>query len=230
MQRDAKIGIAIGVLLIALIAIFWFMRSNNAEQTLPPAEPVEGSGAVLPQPIEPVAPVGTEALPPEPAGPVVSVPVPPPTGAATPPMTTGTGATAVPSPVEAVQPPVVSQQTHTVASGDTLSSISRKYYGTEAKWQQILDANKDKISSPSALKIGTVLTIPNVSTTTTATTAAPSIERKHTVASGETLSSISKKYYGTDGKWRLIYNANKSRVPDPDRLQVGVELVIPAEQ
>ena len=36
---------------------------------------------------------------------------------------------------------------HAVSNGDTLSGISFQYYGTENKWQKILDANKEIISS-----------------------------------------------------------------------------------
>lgn len=50
--------------------------------------------------------------------------------------------------------------THTVARGDTLSSISKKYYGTPARWREIYEANRVTMSSPSALKPGMVLKLP----------------------------------------------------------------------
>ena len=49
---------------------------------------------------------------------------------------------------------------HTVQPGDTLASISRKYYNSSARWQKILDANTDIISKPADLKPGQTLTIP----------------------------------------------------------------------
>ena len=49
---------------------------------------------------------------------------------------------------------------HTVQPGDTLASISRKYYKSSARWQKILDANTDIISKPADLKPGQTLTIP----------------------------------------------------------------------
>lgn len=51
-------------------------------------------------------------------------------------------------------------RSYTVKSGDTLASISRKFYKTSAHWKQILSANKDKIDNPENLKIGQTLTIP----------------------------------------------------------------------
>ncbi len=50
----------------------------------------------------------------------------------------------------------------------------------------------------------------------------------HTVKSGQTLSDISKIYYGTTQKWRKIYRANKKKFPKgPDAIKTGIELVIP---
>lgn len=51
-------------------------------------------------------------------------------------------------------------QTYVVRSGDTLVSISRKFYKTPARWKKILEANKKNIDNPENLKIGQILTIP----------------------------------------------------------------------
>ena len=51
-------------------------------------------------------------------------------------------------------------KSYTVQNGDTLFSISRKFYHSASHWKQIRDANRDEIESPSKLKPGTVLTIP----------------------------------------------------------------------
>lgn len=50
--------------------------------------------------------------------------------------------------------------TYTVQSGDTLSSISKRFYGTEARWRDIYNANQDRMSSPNALKLGQELRLP----------------------------------------------------------------------
>ncbi len=51
-------------------------------------------------------------------------------------------------------------QKYTVASGDTLSGISKRFYGTTSDWQKILEANRDKLKNPAGLKPGMELTIP----------------------------------------------------------------------
>lgn len=51
-------------------------------------------------------------------------------------------------------------KTYTVKSGDCLWNIAKKYYGNGAKYTQIFNANKDKISNPNLIYPGQVLTIP----------------------------------------------------------------------
>lgn len=49
----------------------------------------------------------------------------------------------------------------------------------------------------------------------------------YTVKSGDTLSKISKEFYGDAGKYMDIFNANTDKLKDPDKIQVGMELNIP---
>ena len=51
-------------------------------------------------------------------------------------------------------------QTYTVQEGDTLASISRRFYKTSARWRDIRDANEKKIDDPDNLKAGQKLKIP----------------------------------------------------------------------
>ena len=50
--------------------------------------------------------------------------------------------------------------TYTVKEGDTLTSISRRFYKTSKRWREIRDANEKKIDDPENLKAGLTLTIP----------------------------------------------------------------------
>ena len=51
--------------------------------------------------------------------------------------------------------------------------------------------------------------------------------RYHVVSKGDTLTSISRQYYGTSQRWHEIYESNQAVIPDHNRLKVGLVLVIP---
>ena len=51
-------------------------------------------------------------------------------------------------------------QTYTVAKGDSLSKIAKKFYGNANKWRVIFEANGDQLSNPDLIKPGQVLKIP----------------------------------------------------------------------
>ncbi|MEQ8755213.1 MAG: DUF4157 domain-containing protein [Coleofasciculus sp. G1-WW12-02] len=52
-------------------------------------------------------------------------------------------------------------------------------------------------------------------------------KNQHVVMKGETLSSISQKYYGTPNKWNEIFKANKNKIKDPNHIEPGWQLNIP---
>ena len=69
----------------------------------------------------------------------------------------------VKSGVESTAPVVADTtlQTYTVAKGDSLSKIAKKFYGNANKWRAIFEANGDQLSNPDLIKPGQVLKIPN---------------------------------------------------------------------
>lgn len=126
----------------------------------------------------------------------------------------------------------------TVESGQTLSELARKHLGSAADWDELLNANKDKLSRPEQLRAGMTLRLPEkaikraaqstpaVTTTTTTNTVTPSA-KSYTIESGDTLSSIAAKTLGSAGKWYKLYQHNKSTIDDPDNLTVGTTIKIP---
>lgn len=51
-------------------------------------------------------------------------------------------------------------RSHVVTDGETLSSIAGKYLGSQTRYQEIFQANRDQLKSADDLKIGMKLTIP----------------------------------------------------------------------
>ncbi len=65
-----------------------------------------------------------------------------------------------PAAAEASAAAVAETRTHVVRSGETLGTISSRYYGTPAKWNRIFEANRDRIQNANNVRVGTTLVIP----------------------------------------------------------------------
>jgi nucleoid-associated protein YgaU len=52
-------------------------------------------------------------------------------------------------------------RTYTIAKGDSLSKIAKKFYGDAKQWRKIHEANKDIIKNPDLIFPGQVIKIPD---------------------------------------------------------------------
>ncbi len=52
-------------------------------------------------------------------------------------------------------------------------------------------------------------------------------ETSHVIRANDNLYNLAKKYYNDESKWKIIYEANKSKMPNQHSLQIGQELRIP---
>ena len=60
--------------------------------------------------------------------------------------------------------------------------------------------------------------------------AAPGGDQSYTIVSGDWLTKIAQRFYGSASKWTLIYNANKDKLgPNPDLIYPGVTIKIPKD-
>lgn len=50
---------------------------------------------------------------------------------------------------------------------------------------------------------------------------------QYKVEKGDTLQKISKKFYDTYGRWNKIYQANKDKISNPNRIKPGITITIP---
>ena len=55
-----------------------------------------------------------------------------------------------------------SGRSYTVQAGDTLSKISKEFYGDASQYMRIFEANRDKLKDPDKIQVGQVLAIPSV--------------------------------------------------------------------
>src|SRR5215204_4360273 len=104
---------------------------------------------------------------------------------------------------------------YTVVAGDTLRKIAQRFYGDEAQWPRIFNANRDQIDDPDKIQVGQVLRIPTDDVAL------------YTVVAGDTLRKIAQQFYGDEAQWPRIFNANRDQIDDPDVIQVGQVLRIP---
>lgn len=58
------------------------------------------------------------------------------------------------------RPPPAGSRTYVIQPGDTLASISRRFYKTSTRWKDIEDANFNRLGHKAKLKPGTTLVIP----------------------------------------------------------------------
>lgn len=123
----------------------------------------------------------------------------------------------------------VNAVTHTVVSGESLSQISKTYYGDGNKWTLI--ATENKLANPEIIHRGNVLVIPGISSTdpkavaTTPATSTKTPAKTYIVKSGDCLWTISQAFYNGDGyQWFKIRDANPGKV---GLLANGRPLIVP---
>ncbi|QOW22045.1 LysM peptidoglycan-binding domain-containing protein [Novilysobacter avium] len=63
---------------------------------------------------------------------------------------------------------------------------------------------------------------------TTADKIGEPVSELYTVKPGDTLSHIAKHFYGKASAWNTIYDANRDQLHNPDRIQPGQVLRVPA--
>ncbi len=112
---------------------------------------------------------------------------------------------------------LVPQNTYRVKKGDSLWRISsyRNIYDDPNQWQKIYQANRDKIKDPNSIYIGQRLFIPPKS--------------QHRVLEGENLFEIAnyESIYNEPLEWRTIFEANRDKIKNANRIYPGQVLVIP---
>jgi nucleoid-associated protein YgaU len=67
----------------------------------------------------------------------------------------------------------------------------------------------------------------DVESGSSSTAPAPAGGQTYTVVKGDSLSKIAKRFYGSAGEWKKIYEANKDQIKNPDLIHPGQTFRIP---
>ncbi|MGO4390437.1 peptidoglycan-binding protein LysM [Variovorax sp. M-6] len=87
------------------------------------------------------------------------------------------------------------------------------------------NAPSQEASEKASLAAGNVANVTQVDNNLVAPPADPA--QYHDVVRGDTLSAISKKFYGDANKYNVIFEANKPMLSHPDKIYPGQKLRIP---
>lgn len=219
-----KFALGLVSLVVLWVGVYWWWEPSEPPISFG-ATPPGDRGPILED--DPESHVGLQPLPMEPGPVIQQVSQAPPQPN--------------PRPVVAVHPPQF--QDYTVRQGDTLRTISIKFFGNASRAAAIARANP--LMDPARLRSGRLIRIPRdpdniqgrpVRPVPGAQARAPAAgvpkspsQRTYTVRPGDTLSAIAQDVYGTSAKAESIFDANRDKMKDRDELKVGMVLTIPAQ-
>jgi len=107
-----------------------------------------------------------------------------------------------------------------IQPGDTLMLIAFKLYGDYTKWKDLEQMNQ---VNRSGLIVGKTI---RYAVPAQAFSWQPS-GNPHLIVRGETLGTISEKYYNTKSKWKNIWENNRPMIKNPDLIFAGFTLHYP---
>lgn len=113
-----------------------------------------------------------------------------------------------------------SYEDYHVQSSDTLMKIAYEVYGNLYDWKKIYDVNQDKIKDPNNIPAGTVLKVERPS----APISTAQNGDKYMIKEGDTLGTISYDIYGTENKWKRLWENNQQLIRDPNKIFAGFYL------
>ena len=106
-----------------------------------------------------------------------------------------------------------------------ISNLAVQFDGASGKVTLQGDAGSQEAKEKASLAAGNVSGVVSVENQLNAP---PADEAQyHDVVKGDTLSAISKKYYGDANKYNAIFEANKPMLTHPDKIYPGQKLRIP---
>jgi nucleoid-associated protein YgaU len=117
-------------------------------------------------------------------------------------------------------------KTYIEAQNLGLTDLQVAFDGSAGKVTLMGGAPSQEAAEKAALSAGNVSSVTGVDNQLSVSASAEA-SQYHDVVSGDTLSAISKKYYGDANKYQQIFEANKPMLSDPNKIYPGQKLRIP---
>ncbi|MCA9000248.1 MAG: LysM peptidoglycan-binding domain-containing protein [Planctomycetaceae bacterium] len=198
MRRDAKLGLALGMLVVGFAAAFCFPRQPRTApwMTFQEPEPIADSELDF-LPIRAYQPASPESAP------ILSSPL----------SGTREESEAISIPITPPNPIGVAPSSISTIPNSTANGGNSETDGS---------AGPRPRNESSLVWTGPADVVPFATTETPAPQTLTYVVRP-----GDTLTGISFKFYGTISRYQQIFDANRSQLSSVDNLKVGTELVIP---
>lgn len=144
-----------------------------------------------------------------------------------------------------------------VQSGDSYWKISQKVYGTARYYRVLAEYNSKAIPDPAKMRPGMIVQTPDESilrrmllANSSASAGSPAATRpvgsppvtpsqgvffdeknqpRYRVGKSDTLTTIAADHLGRWARWRQIYEMNRDQLDNPNKLQIGMILKLPAD-
>lgn len=145
---------------------------------------------------------------------------------------------------------------YVVQNGENFWTISKKLYGSGRYFQLLARINKSRVSDPRKMRPGLKLIAPDQASieaqyqashktkqTTVSEFSGSNTVRKtgkpsgffisgdgkpmYRVGSNDTLTDISQRHLGRSSRWFQIYQINRQKLQNPNKLKIGTELQLP---
>lgn len=160
----------------------------------------------------------------------------------------------VPHEVTNVTVPAPAMREYTIADGDSVYKIAKKFYNNGEQWTKIQAANPGKIGPKGEIRVGVLLKIPDVAPLPAGTPAKPETSkpeaskpdtsksdtskpdakttgsiRTYTVQKGDSLQAIAAKQLKSASRADDILKLNSDQIKNADSIRVGMVLKLPAK-
>ena len=122
------------------------------------------------------------------------------------------------------------QESEEGADVDTLGVTAPETNENTATSPAAPATRKEQTASPASTSSKKTTPQQTKPTTAASTSSEKNVMARVKIAPGERLTLLAQKYYGNKIFWVYIYDFNKSKIPDPDRVPAGMEILIPAKE